>query len=608
MGAEGIKKWILPLPYPESGRGNAGFRAEIHPVILSVLKSRGLHTSSEIGAFLKPSETDLLDPFLLRDMDRAVDRIEKAIRNSEPVVVFGDYDVDGVTSTALLLEYLGDRGLEASFYIPDRMKEGYGLNEDAIREFHGRGIRLIITADCGTTSVDEIGLARDLGMDVIVVDHHEVPDPMPHANAFLNPKRPDSKYPETVLCTAGLAFKMIQALSGEIPEKYLDLVALGTIADVAPLNGENRFLVKAGLQVLSEGKRPGVAALKDVAELREKEVRTGTVGFRIAPRINAGGRLGMASPGVRLLRTDSDLEARTIAGELNRQNQKRQEVEAGILNQAVKMVEESSKGGIPDAIVLASEGWHLGVIGIVAARLAERFHRPAILLAIGSDGVARGSARSIPGFHLYEAVSRCRDVLLRFGGHRAAAGLALRSDRLTEFREKFTQAVSEVIEPDGFIPRQRIDAEVVWNDLSRGLVSGLEDLQPFGMGNPEPAFLVRGGRPISPRIVGKNHLKFSIRRADGKTGNFIDVIGFRMGERLKDLSNGNPQDLVFVPEINIWQGRERLQLRLKDFRLSETARTGETDGIDRDPGQGSENFKKSPHPDFPQSLNPGFEV
>ncbi|HSG06218.1 MAG TPA: single-stranded-DNA-specific exonuclease RecJ, partial [Nitrospiria bacterium] len=380
----------------------------------------------------------------------------------------------------LLLDYFEDRGLPANYYIPNRMTEGYGLNEAAIRELQSRGTNLIITADCGTTSVREISLARDLGMDVIVVDHHEVPDDRPPATALLNPKRPDSDYGQAVLCTAGLAFKLVQALSNGVPHSLLDLVALGTIADVSPLTGENRFLVKAGLDRLSGNSRPGVEALKEVSGLREPTVRTGTVGFRFGPRINAAGRMETASSGVELLRSKSLSAARKIARDLDVQNRKRQEVEGAILEEAIHAWQNRPEEWGDSAIVLASRDWHPGVIGIVAARLAERFYRPAILMAVGPDGVAKGSARSIPGFDLFGAISRCREILLRFGGHRAAAGLSIREEQVPELRKRFSAAVSDLIGKDGFSPRQKVDAAVKWEDLSQDLARGLGALQPFG--------------------------------------------------------------------------------------------------------------------------------
>jgi len=389
MATENFKRWIEPASEPEARNAlvqGLGLQAST----ASVLIRRGIRTPEAARSFLSPAASDLLDPFRLKEMDRAVSRIREAIRKSERVVIYGDYDVDGVTATTLYLDYFKSEGMEAEFYIPSRMKEGYGLNESAIRTLHNRGTTLLITADCGTTSLDEIRLASSLGMDVIVTDHHEVPPELPPATALLNPKRTDSGYPEKGLCTAGLAFKVIQALTGNIKSAGLDLVALGTIADVSPLTGENRFLVKEGLMQLTEGLRPGIRALKEASGLTDGPVKAGTVGFTLAPRINASGRLSEAGDAVRLLTTQSREEARRIAQSLHLQNRQRQEIEGGIVKEACARVESEYDFRKDGCIVLASKTWHPGVIGIVAARLVERYYRPSVLLSIDSDGLAKG--------------------------------------------------------------------------------------------------------------------------------------------------------------------------------------------------------------------------
>ncbi len=534
---------------------------------LSLLLNRGIRTPQAARRFLNPSSHDLIDPMRLKEMDLAVFRIREAIRRSDRVVVYGDYDVDGVTATALYLDYFRSQGLEAGYYIPHRVKEGYGLHEAAIRSLHRQGIRLLITADCGTASANEIRLARSLGMDVIVTDHHEVQGDLPPATALLNPKRPDSGYPEKGLCTAGLAYKVIQACREETSRDGLDLVALGTIADVSPLIGENRFMVKEGLEQLSAAKRPGIWALKEAAGLKNPIVKPGTVGFALAPRINAAGRLTKADEGLRLLLTTSPAEARSLAESLNRQNRERQQVEQGILEEACQRVESDMDVKQSGGIVLASRTWHLGVVGIVAARLAEKYNRPTILLAIDSDGMAKGSARSIAGFHLVEGLHRCRKFLVRYGGHEAAAGLVLPEDLIPAFRERFSESVFEKLRKEDFLPVQRVDASVGWEDLDLGLVSELERLAPFGVGNAEPTLLLERAVPVGARIVGQNHLKFRARRSRGPAA-ILDVIGFRMGERLGEFRMGAEMDLVFTPERNTWRGLEILQLRLKDFRTS----------------------------------------
>jgi single-stranded-DNA-specific exonuclease len=481
--------------------------------------------------------------------------------------------VDGITATALYLDYFRSRGLECEFYIPHRMKEGYGLNESAIRMLHNRGAALLITADCGTTSLDEIRLASSLGMDVIVTDHHEVPSELPPAVALLNPKRADAGYPEKGLCTAGLAFKVIQALTGDRKAVGLDLVALGTIADVSPMKGENRFLVKEGLKQLTTGDRPGIRALKAASGLSEGPVRTGTVGFTLAPRINASGRLGDARDAVRLLTTDSSEEADRIAQSLNSQNRQRQELEERMIREACAMVETEVDFKTEGCIVLASREWHPGVVGIAAARLVERYYRPTVLLSTDADGVAKGSARSIAGFNMCEALRRCRGHLIRFGGHSAAAGLTLRAEKLPALRRDLSAAAFESLAPEDFLPKLVIDSAVEWDEISLRLAGELECLSPFGPANPEPTLLLRGVAPFGARIVGNNHLKFGARRGADTSGapfgDWMDVIGFRMGDRLSVLSSGSEVDLAFTPERNNWQGREKVQLRLKDIRVSQ---------------------------------------
>lgn len=571
MATVNSKQWV-ERPSDGEAHGRLVRDLGVQPATASVLIHRGICTPEAARTFLDPSEADLIDPWRLKDMDRATSRIRTAVERSERVAIYGDYDVDGVTATTLYLDYFKRQGLEADFYIPHRLREGYGLNEAAIRILRARGTTLLITADCGTTSVEEIRQARALGMDVIVTDHHEVPDELPPATALLNPKRDRAGYPEKGLCTAGLAFKVIQALTGSVPVEGRDLVAMGTIADVSPLTGENRFLVKEGLKQLTEARRPGVRALKEAAGHSEAAVKAGTVGFTLAPRINASGRLTDAGEAVRLLTTSSLDEARRIAQSLNLQNRQRQAIEEKMLEEACARVESEYDFRKDGCIVLASRQWHLGVVGIVAARLVERYYRPAVLLAIGSDGQAKGSARSIAGFHLVEGLRRCRDLLTRFGGHQSAAGLTLREDQITALRDRLSSVVWESLKPEDFQPKQRIDASVDMEDLNPTLVSELERLAPFGPGNPEPTLLLRRLIPVDPRIVGNNHLKFYVKnqRESSRGGRdiLVDAIGFGMGNRIGSLRDGATLDLAFTPERNTWQGRERLQLRVKDLRIS----------------------------------------
>jgi single-stranded-DNA-specific exonuclease len=500
-------------------------------------------------------------------MEQAVDRLHRAVRGRERVLVYGDYDVDGASATSLYLSFLRGLGLSADCYIPNRIKEGYGLNADAVRRIAASGVSILITADCGTSSVDEIALAQSLGMDVIVTDHHLPGETLPPALAILNPCRPDSGYPFSGLCSGGLAYKVVSAYRAKYgsaesdPESHLDLVALATIADVAPLQEENRTMVRRGLRLLSRGARPGIRALKAAAGI-DGECGVGTVGFTLAPRINAAGRLGDATDAVRLLLTEDDREAAELAGLLNRLNQERQRVEEGIVAEAIQAAEAAPSG----PIVLASRGWHQGVVGIVAARLVERFHRPAILIALNDDGIGKGSARSVAGVNVFEAIAQCRDSLDAFGGHAAAAGLTIREDRIPEFRTRLADVMRGPLSSPASRPRLICDAEVEPRGFSPAAVRELGRLGPFGSGNPEPTLVLRNLRVASARIVGANHLKLAVT---GRSGPRLDAIGFKMGSlESRGMSRSEPIDVACALDVNVWNGTERVQLRLKDVRAS----------------------------------------
>jgi single-stranded-DNA-specific exonuclease len=504
-------------------------------------------------------------------MEQAVDRLHRALQDRERVTVYGDYDVDGVSATSLYLSFLKGLGHPAGFYIPHRLKEGYGLNPHAVRRIAASGASLLITADCGTTSHEEIALARSLGMDVIVTDHHLPGEVLPPSVAVLNPCRDDSSYPFPGLCSGGLAYKVATAyvtkhglkhVSGNAdPDAHLDLVALSTIADVAPLQAENRGMVRRGLCAITEGTRLGVRALKAVAGV-SGTCGVGVVGFTLAPRINAAGRLGDAADAVRLMLSEAPHEAAELAGALDRLNRDRQQIEEAITAEIFQAAEESVKG----PIVLASRSWHPGVIGIVAGRLAEHYHRPAVLIALNEHGIGRGSARSIAGVNVLDAISRCREYLEGFGGHAAAAGLTIREARVPGFRDRLTEVLEEPLSGAAARPRLVCDAEAEPNGLTPETVRELARLGPFGAGNPEPTLVFRKLRIVSTRIVGANHLKLAVARNGTPV---LDAIGFRMGAlETYGLSPGDHADLACVPENNTWNGTERVQLRLKDLRPS----------------------------------------
>jgi single-stranded-DNA-specific exonuclease len=538
-----------------------------------ILANRQVDTVAAARRFLSPSSADLHDPFLLPDMDRAIDRIERAIRSGERIMIAGDYDVDGVTATALYLELFSWLGVPVLYRIPHRLTEGYGLTEAGVHAARDQGVSLLITADCGTTAHAPIELANRVGIDVIVTDHHEPQDRVPPAYALLNPHLPGSAYPEKVLCAVGIAFKVAQALLGRrwslpgIDERLasvLDLVALGTVADVAPLRGENRYLVVAGLRALNAGRRVGVAALKEVCGIDRKPVDAGTVGFQLGPRINAAGRLAAAHPGVVLLTTTDPDTAMKAARELDAANQERRRIEEAMLDGAVARVEREIPLERARSVVIADPAWHPGVIGIIASRVVDRWHRPTIVIAIGPDGRAKGSGRSIPGFHLTRALEECRSLFEGFGGHAAAAGLTIRSERIPEFRERFEAVVAATLAPEAAQPTLALDDDVPLADVTFPLLGELATLGPFGMGNPEPLLSTSGCAPRGARIVGNNHLKLLVRHATPVT---FDAIGFGLGHLLP--TDQGPIDLAYAARVEAWQGLDRIQLRLKDLRPSQ---------------------------------------
>ncbi len=538
----------------------------ISSVTASLLLGRGLTTPAEACLWLSSSRAH--DPFLLPDMDRAVDRLRRALTGGELACFYGDYDVDGVSATSLYLSLFRSLGGKAVAYVPHRLREGYGLNEEAIRRLHRSGVSLIVTSDCGTTSHREIALANELGLDVVVTDHHQSDGAMPPAYAVLNPHRPDSRYPFPGLCSGGLAFKVMEAYyvkygAGPVPlDSMQDLVALATVADVVPLRDENRGFVREGLAQISRGARCGLRALKQIAGIT-KACTAETVAFKLGPRINAAGRLDDAMLGVRLLTTESESEARSLAEQLEQLNRERQQLESAIMQEALVLVDEAA---VPPAFVLASRGWHLGVVGIVAARLVDRFHRPAIVIAINERGIGKGSARTVPGFDLYQALMECRDLLLAFGGHPSAAGLTIEEGRLPAFIERFQALAGAWTDEGRGMPVLHVDTEVRLDEVTLGLIQEIGSLHPFGAGNPEPTLAVRSLQIMEARVVGEKHLKMTVRQ--GRSLPF-DGIGFGMKSLgARGIAMHQPVDLAFVPELNHWNGYDRIQLRIRDVRPS----------------------------------------
>ncbi|WPB82780.1 single-stranded-DNA-specific exonuclease RecJ [Archangium violaceum] len=568
-------RWLMP-EVPQEQAAALAAELGLHPLSARVLVHRGLRSPEAASAFLSDRLADLPDPFRMKGMAAAVERLFRAIREKEHITLYGDYDVDGVCSTSLMTLFLRELGARPATYIPHRMDEGYGLNLQAVEKIAADGTRVLVTLDCGVTSVAEISRARDLGLDVVVVDHHTVPPTLPPAVAVLNPHQPGCEYPTKHLCAAGVAFNLCMGLRKKLREDgwfatrkepnlkaLMDLVAMATVADVVPLTGANRILVHHGLQELSAGRRYGVRALKEVAGLEaDSPVTAGQVGFRLGPRINAAGRLHDASLGLQLLCSETLEAARSLAQVLDRANAERQGIESGILTEALAQAEERAEHA--RGFVLYSEGWHPGVIGIVASRVVERFHRPTVMVGV-KDGVGKGSARSIEGFHLYDALSGCADLLARFGGHKHAAGLTIEAKHLPALRESFERIARQRLTPEDLIPRCKVDAVVGVKELDERAVEALQKLGPFGQGNPEPVLVLRH-QVARPRVLphksgGAGHLKLALVDAPS-----VDAIGFGMADRVS-LTEG-PVDLAFQASFDTFRGQRRLSLKLKDLRIA----------------------------------------
>jgi len=530
----------------------------------SLLLARGVTTLDQAAAWMTTGTPH--DPFLIPDMEQAVDRFHRALSDGEQICFYGDYDVDGMSATSIYLSFFRGLGAKASAYVPHRVWEGYGLNEGAIRTLASEGVTLLVTSDCGTTSHREIALANQLGMDVIVTDHHQTDETMPPALAMMNPHRRGAEYPFRGLCSGGLAYKVAVAYekkygAGQLPlESLLDLVALSTIADVVPLTDENRLFVREGLTQITRGARCGLRALKYVSGVTAA-CTAEAIAFKLAPRLNAVGRLEHAIKGVQLLTTDSDVEAKQLAEELDQLNRARQRLESEIMREALAQVDADK---LPGAIVLASRHWHLGVVGIVAARLVERFHRPAIVIAVNEQGIGKGSARTVPGFDLYQGIAACRELIVAFGGHPSAAGVTIAEDRLPEFAERFSTIASHWTQQAQSVSALHLDSEVRLEEVTHRLLQEIGTLHPFGAGNPEPMFVGRGLEIMQARVVGEKHLKMTLRQ--GRSLAF-DGIGFGMKSlEAQGISIRMPVDVAFTPEMNHWNGYDRIQLRIRDIR------------------------------------------
>ena len=527
--------------------------------LLELLLDREIDTPEKIERYLHPKREDLVDPMLMQDMDKAVNVIRDAIEKHEEITVFGDYDVDGVTATAILLTYLRKQGAQVGFYIPDRHGEGYGLNIAAIEQIATHS-KLLITVDCGITCAAEVARAKELGMRVIVTDHHQLGPQIPECEAVLNPLL--GHYPFRRLCGAGVAFKLVQAMGGtEAIEPLWELAALATIADIVPLMDENRVIVYYGLAAMAATQRPGLIALMESAGVDLQKVSSSDVAFRMAPRINAGGRLALASRGVQLLTTRRMDTAREIAEELNQDNIRRRELEIEIFQQADEMTRQQIDFMNERAIVVCGEGWNPGVIGLAASRLVEKYKWPTILLSRDGD-ICVGSARSIPGVNIHEAMSTCRDLFIRFGGHAQAAGLTIEAKNVPEFKRRLSEAIREQAAPEAFIPTEEYDLELELSEMTEAFVDAFSAMQPTGFGNPAPVFCVRGVHTTDVRTIGKDGAHLRMRLAQGS--DMRSAIGFRMGDRAANL----PEviEAIITLSINVWQDKRSVQCELRQMQ------------------------------------------
>ena len=572
------KKWILRNP--SLGKVNdIAFALDIPPVVAQLLVNRKIETVEEANIYIKATLSSLHDPFLIKGMELAVERILRAIKNKESIRLFCDYDVDGVTSAAFLTHFFRDIGVSVGYYLPERMKEGYGLNEDAIKLIRKEGASLMITADCGITAVNEVELALSLGLDVIITDHHQVGSQgLPNAVAVLNPQRSDCQYPYRFLSGVGLAFKLALAVRTALykemgwdktllpnMKRHLDLVALGTIADVAPLTGENHVLVRHGLKVLTTTDKAGLVALKMVSDLDNK-VSARSVGFALAPRLNAAGRMGKADSGFHLLTSVDLKEAKELAERIDVINQERKNIQGQVQEEAEYLISREINLEEDRVIVLASKNFHSGVIGIVASRIVEKYFRPVVLIAL--EGlIGKGSGRSIPQFNLHRAFTDCSSHLVQFGGHAYAAGLTIKEENVDLFRDEIKKIGRQFLSEENLVPEIYIDKKLDILEINEELYKQITLVEPFGSENPSPIFLIQSVRISNLKKMGReqNHVRFKANQHDAK----IDAIGFNLAEEFASIDLVlNKVDLVCEFQINDWNGGNKLELKILDLCCS----------------------------------------
>ena len=564
-------RWVITQLEQKEAVSNLMEILNVPEAIARLLAIRGISSFEDAKQFFRPSLNELYDPFLMKDMDRASERLSLAIRSNEKVLIYGDYDVDGTTATAIIYNFLKEFGVVIDYYIPHRFKEGYGINPEGVQYAYEMGAQVIVSVDCGITAIEEAEEIKALGMDLIICDHHTVGAMLPDAYAVLDPKREDCSYPFDGLSGAGVGFKLVQAtlarlgLPAKIAYDYLDLLAVSIASDIVPIIDENRILMWAGLDRLKTNPSVGIQALMDHIRVPQAELDTKKIVFSIGPRINAAGRMGDASTAVKLLIAKDEPEAKLMARELESINAKRRNTDTTTMNEAVEQIEEQLNMDRISALVLFNPGWHLGVIGIVASRLVDLYHRPTIMLS-EVDGKIKGSARSIRGFNIYEAILECEDLLEQFGGHEYAAGLTLKNGALKEFRNRMNSKAVKELSGSSFEAELLVDAEINLSEIDGKFWKLLHQFQPFGPDNTKPLFASRGLSTVGvPTIVGNGHLKLRLKQEESP---IFDAIGFNMHDLMPMVRDKKKFDIAYELEENTWNGNTTIQIHLRDIKES----------------------------------------
>lgn len=564
---ESKKKWLVERP-DEQIVDLLTTELAIPSVHAKILVSRGITEPEEAKAFLHMDASAIHDPFLLYDMDKAVELIQQAVSQNKKIAVYGDYDADGVTSIAVLKTALERLGADVFFVIPDRFEHGYGPNSELFGMIYEQGASLLITVDNGVSGIDEVAYAKSLGMDIIITDHHEAGEQWPEADAIIHPRHPDGAYPYPDLAGVGVAFKLACALLGEVPQDLLELVAIGTVADLVPLRGENRYFVKCGLERMRVSKRPGIQALAKVAATEQSQLTEESLGFMIGPRINAAGRLGDAAPAVDLLTTEEATVATSLANQLDALNKERQALVSEMTKEAEALIDQLHGNEVPSVFVIAQEGWNTGVVGIVASRLTEKYYRPSVVLSIDPEsGMAKGSARSIEGFHMYEELAKNNRILPSFGGHPMAAGMSLEAADIRQLRENLNEQAEASLTAEQLVPKMAIDVPLSLDEIDIGVLESMDRLRPFGMGFEKPVYMIEGVKAESIRKIGaaRNHLKLDLVGDGGS----LDAIGFGFGEVADQMTPGVQLSVAGDLQVNEWNGNKKPQILVRDILVEE---------------------------------------